>query len=225
MTTLRANTNSFFKYKYLLIGVLASGYGLYCLYDAAIKYPKIRPKSNAYAQLRADVEDDGEFQRQWATMVKEKNWTEESPYLPAKLTTNIIYSYFMGTLFTLVGVPALITGLKCLGQWIEADDKSLVNAKGQRVTFEQIKSIDKSRWEKKGIARLVYDDGGSEKSFVVDDLKFDREVADQIMDRVEKAVGVDKIAGGLSEVQYRENREKAEQEKAARLAAMDEEEA
>lgn len=221
MTTLRADADSFFKYKYLVIGVLATGYGLYCLYDAVIKYPAMWPRSDAYSQMREMVPDDGAFQRQWVAMASEKGWPEKAPYTTEQLTTNTIYSYFMGGLFTLVGIPALLTGLKCLGQWIEADEKSLVNAKGQRVEFDQIKSIDKSRWEKKGIAKLIYEEGGTEKSFVVDDLKFDREVADQIMNRVESAVGADKIVGGLSEVEYQENRKKAAAEKEAKRAALD----
>ncbi len=221
MTTIRADVNNKFKYKYLIIGVLATAYGLYCVSDAALKYPSMRPKATAYEQLRAEVTDDGEFQRQWNEMAESKGWTVDLEYTNEQLSSNTIYSYFMFGLCALIGVPSLLTGLKCIGQWIEADDKSLVNAKGQRVNFDQIKSIDKTKWEKKGIARLVYDDDGAEKSFVMDDLKFDRQSADEIMERIEAAVGVDKIVGGLSEETYREKRAEAEKEKAARRAALD----
>jgi len=224
MTTLRAQPESKFKLKYLIIGVLAAGYGLYCLYDAAIKYPSQWPVSEAYYGLRADVEDDEEFQKQWSVQASENGWKETPPYTAEELTTNTIYSYIVGVLFSVIGFPSLLTGLKCFGQWIEADEKSLTNSKGQTVAFDQIKSIDKSKWEKKGLAQLIYDDDGTEKAFVLDDLKFERSVTDEIMLRVEKFVGVDKIVGGLSEAEYREKSEQERIEKEERRARLDAEE-
>ncbi len=224
MTTLRAQPESKFKLKYLIIGVLAAGYGLYCLYDAVIKYPALRPVSEAYYGLEEELNDDEEFQKQWKVQAAENGWKETAPYTAKELTTNTIYSYIVGVLFSVIGFPSLLTGLKCFGQWIEADEKSLTNSKGQTVAFDQIKSIDKSKWEKKGLARLIYDDGGTEKAFVLDDLKFERSVTDDIMLRVEQATGIDKIVGGLSEAEYREKSEQQRIEKEERRARLDAEE-
>ena len=213
---LRAEVNPKFKYKFLLIGLIALVVGLYHFIDPVFKYPKMRPASQAYAILETQLQgDDGELQRQWDALASSKGWPQGKPkYSPKDLNTNTIYSYFIGILFTFVaGIPCLITFVRCLGQWIAADENGLTNAKGQKVEFNQIGKIDKTKWEKKGIAKLVYSDGGAEKKFVIDDLKFDRETTDQIMELVEEKVGVDKIEGALPEIEYRQAREEALREK------------
>lgn len=216
---LRAEVNPKFKYKFLLIGVIALAVGLYHFIDPIFVYPKMRPASEAHAKLSEQLKgDDGALQSQWDAMTKSNGWKPGIPkYKPAELTTNTIYSYFIGVLFTFIaGLPCLITYLRCLGKWVGVEGDGLVNAKGQKVAFADITKIDKSRWEKKGIAKLKYSDAGAEKSFVLDDLKFDRETTDRIMEMVEEKVGVDKIDGGLSEVEYRKAREEAQREKEER---------
>lgn len=218
-TALRAEVNPNFKYKFLLIGLIALAVGLYHFIDPIFNYPKMRPASEAYVALQQKLSgDDGELQRQWEEMTKEKGWESGIPkYKPNELTTNTIYSYFIGVLFTFVaGIPCLITFLRCLGQWIGVEGDGLANAKGQKLSFADISKIDKSRWEKKGISKLTYSDDGVEKIFVIDDLKFDRETTDKIMELVEEKVGVDKIEGGSSEVEYRKAREEALREKEER---------
>ena len=213
---LRAEVNPKFKYKFLLIGVIALCVGLYHFIDPIFVYPEMRPASEAYSKLQSQLQgDDGALQRQWATMAQSNGWPEGIPkYSPDELTTNTIYSYFIGVLFTFIaGLPCLWTFMRCLGQWIETDESGIANAKGQKVSFDQISKIDKTKWEKKGIAKLLYSDGGKEKTFLVDDLKFDRQTTDQIMEFIEEKVGVDKIDGALSEVEYRQDREKALHEK------------
>lgn len=230
-SSLRAEVNPKFKYKFLLIGSIALAVGLWHFIDPIFNYPAMRPASEAYATLKEQLTsggkvDDGALQRQWEPMAKENGWEEGVPkYMPHELTTNTIYSYFIGVLFTFIaGIPCLITFIRCLGQWIGVEGDGLVNAKGQKVAFSDINVIDKSKWEKKGIARLMYSDGGSEKSFVIDDLKFDRETTDQIMALVEDKVGIDRIQGALSEAEYRKLREEAEAEKARRRAEEEAEE-
>jgi hypothetical protein len=217
---LRAEVNPGFKYKFLLIGTIALAVGLYHFIDPIFVYPKMRPASEAYAGLKDQLKgNDGELQRQWPIIAKEKGWPEKEPkYTPAELTTNTLYSYFIGTLFTfLAGIPCLITFFRCLGQWLEVDEDGLRNAKGQSFAFKDIKKIDKAKWEKKGIAKLIYSQDGAEKSFVIDDLKFDRKTTDEIMELVESKVGIDLIEGGKSEAEYRKAREAALAEKQRRM--------
>lgn len=220
---LRADVNPNFKYKFLLIGIIALAIGLYHFIDPIFVYPGMRPASEAYYELKAKLDDDGELQRQWATVTEKNQWPDKIPkYKPEELTTNTIYSYGVGTLFTfLVGLPCLLTFVRCLGQWISLKDGKLINAKGQTVALDQIKKIDKSKWEKKGIAKLRYSIEGKENSFLIDDLKFNREVADQIMHQVEEHVGVDVIEGGKSEAIYREEEAAREREKEEKRLALE----
>lgn len=226
-TTLRADVNPKFKFKFLLIGLAALVVGIYHFYDPIFVYPNMEPASQAYGTMKEQFSgDDGAFEEQWKEYAKSKGWPEKPPkYSVSELKTNTIYSYFIGVLFTFVaGIPCLLTFVRCLGQWIESDESSLTNAKGQKVSFAQIKKIDKTKWEKKGIAKLIYDDGGGEKTFVIDDLKFDREVTDQMMELVETRVGEDKIVGGKSESEYRRLREEALREREERFKEEEQEE-
>lgn len=222
---LRAEVNPNFKNKFLLIGLVALAIGLYHFYDPIFVYPEMRPASESYYSLKAELGDDGELQRQWTEKSQANGWPDKVPkYKPEELTTNTIYSYGVGFVFSLaVALPCLITFLRCLGKWIAVEDNRLVNSAGQNVGFDQITKINKSKWEKKGIAKLVYSDGGKEKSFVIDDLKFDRATSDQIMEMVEDKVGVDLIEGGESEAVYREHREQAAREKEAKRLAAEKE--
>lgn len=223
---LRAEVNPNFKYKFLLIGLIALAVGLYHFIDPIFNYPKMRPASEAYVALQEQLAgNDGELQRQWDAKAEANGWPKGVPkYAPNELTTNTIYSYFIGVLFTFIaGIPCLITFLRCLGQWIGVEGDQLVNGKGQKVGFSDISKIDKSKWEKKGIAKLTYSEGGSEKTFVIDDLKFDRETTDRIMELVEEKAGVDKIEGGSSESEYRKAREEVALEKARKREMEDSE--
>ena len=221
-TELRAEVNPGFKYKFLLIGAVALLVGLYHFIDPIFVYPKMWPASEAYVDLAEQLKgDDGELQRQWDAMAESKGWPEGQPkYSPDELRTNTAYSYFIGVLFTFIaGIPCLITFFRCLGQWVGVEGDGLINAKGQKVAFSDISKIDKTKWEKKGIAKLMYSQDGADSSFVLDDLKFDRQTTDEIMQLVEEKVGADKIVGGKSEVEYREIRDQALREKEARRRA------
>ena len=160
-TALRAEVNPNFKYKFLLIGLIALAVGLYHFIDPIFNYPKMRPASEAYVKLEAQLRgDDGELQRQWEVMTQENGWETGIPkYKPNELTTYTYYSYFIGVVFAFVaGIPCLITFLRCLGQWVGVEGDGLSNAKGQKLSFADVSKIDKTKWEKKGIAKLTYSD-------------------------------------------------------------------
>ena len=76
-TELRAEVNPGFKYKFLLIGVVATLVGLYHFIDPIFVYPKMWPSSEAYVNLAEQLKgNDGELQRQWETMAKAEGWPE-----------------------------------------------------------------------------------------------------------------------------------------------------
>lgn len=217
--SIRAKTNPKYLAKFLLIGICALAYGLWNLYDASFTYPAAMPIAEAYEKLDAEIEEDGEVQRRWAEMTAENGWAEEVPESVANLQHFTNYNYFIGAVFTfLIGVPCLLFSVFSFGGWFEADKEGLTNRKGQSVRFDQITKIDKTKWEKKGITKLEYDDNGVAKKFVIDDLKFDRAAADQIMRLVEDNVGDKLIEGGKSEAEYERIKAEIAAEKAARDA-------
>ena len=56
------------------------------------------------------------------------------------------------------------------------------------VPFDAIRAIDKSRWDRKGIAYVEYEAGGRRGRLRLDDFVYEREPTDQIMERVEAHV-------------------------------------
>ena len=199
---LTAKTNPWYLGKFLLIGLFALPFGLYHLFDAAVTFPAEMPIAQAYENVSQTGLTDADVQSAWRAKAAENGWPEEEPEHPvSELEYFIRYNYFMGAIFTTLGSVCLAWALMNLGSKVESDDDSVFNGK-QRVRFEQIHEIDKARWEKKGIAKLLYTDNGNDKVFVVDDLKHDREITDQIMALVEQRVGEDKITNGISEAEH-----------------------
>ena len=60
-------------------------------------------------------------------------------------------------------------------------------------------SIDKKKWDKKGIANLHYQENGRKKILTLDDFIYDRPTTDDILRQVEQRVGHDKIINGKPE--------------------------
>ena len=200
---LTAKTNPWYLGKFFLIGLFALPFGLYHLYDAAVTFPAELPIAQTYEKIGETGLTDADVQSAWRSKAAENGWPEEEPeHNVGELEYFIRYNYFMGAIFTTLGSICFAWALMNLGSKVQSDDESVFNGK-QRARFDQIKEIDKTRWEKKGIAKLLYTDNGTEKTFVVDDLKHDREITDQIMALIEERVGEDKITNGISEAEYR----------------------
>jgi hypothetical protein len=95
---------------------------------------------------------------------------------------------------------ALLFGVwRARGRWIEAGPSGLTSSWGQSVDFASIVSVDKRHWQKKGIAKVYYEDGGRKRRFVIDDFKFKRAPTDAILRDLEAKIGVEMITGGPPE--------------------------
>ena len=89
--------------------------------------------------------------------------------------------------------------------------------------MENITAIDKSRWEKKGIAKVSATNAdGKVQTLVIDDLKFEREPTDKIMAEIERVAGEDKITAGKPESEYEDLRVEKEAKRLEREKAMNE---
>jgi len=218
----RANTDNKFLYKYLLIGIGTILFSLYCFYDAFINYPSQRPAAAAYDALSEDIEarkaaageDAGNWaeirESEWAKASEAGGWPNKPPhYTEEELGHNINFSVALGAVCALIGIPLLFWFLKTRGTWLEIDGTRLTSSNGQSVDFSDIKTFDKKKWVKKGLATIHYSDNGAEKTFVVDDLKFERKVVDQMVAEIEAAIPADKIINGPTEFEIAKEREAA----------------
>ncbi len=218
----RANADGKFLLKFLIISIALLGWTLYCLYDGLVAYPKELERSNAYHPAIADIEDGELRNERWSASTTENNWKRlPLPDEPEKVRWSIKEQFIMAAGCTLVALPLLIWYFRKKSSWLESDGKSLNSSWGGTFDYENVTSIDKKRWEKKGIAQIQYKDGGEERQFKLDDLAYDRIVVDQILFDLETSVGHDKIVNGEPERDPKtilEERRKKAEEKAAREA-------
>lgn len=199
--TVRATADSRFLLKFLLIGVVCVGFACWALYDGLINYPSQIPSAQAWANLKADETlDDAERDARYKELAKENNWpAKRSGKTPEEIEQSIIWQYIFVVIGTGIGVPCLIWFLKNRGTWVETKKGGITSSWGQEVEFEQIRTFDKKKWEKKGIGVLTYETPDGEKKFVLDDLKYSRKEMDEIVRLVESRIPLELIINGEPE--------------------------
>ena len=82
------------------------------------------------------------------------------------------------------------------GSWVSGDEKQLTTSWGPEFSYDQITEIDKTKWERKGITRIHYQNGDRSTTFAFDDFKFLREPMGQILRSIENTLKDDQIRGG-----------------------------
>ena len=224
---IKANAHRGYILKYLLIGIAALAFGGWHLKDGLITYPALRERADAYELLRGPLDDngkseiaDGELQSNWQALAAENEWPEEVPKLNDEIDNLLLYNYFIGAIFSSIGLACLFLGLSTIGKWIELKDGVLSDKRGNSITVKDIVEIDKKRWEKKGLATLTATSSEASKRMVLDDLKFDRDSVDQILLHIEQTVGEDKIINGETEAHYQELRKQKIAEREAQQAEL-----
>jgi len=216
--------------KFLLIGLTALAFGLWNLNDATFTYPAKRPHADAYLEMQGPLNEDGQasisdgdLQEAWQAYAESNGLPPTKPDMHDHLDFLITSNYFIGCVFGLLGLWCLATGLPAIGKWIELRDGKLSTKGGSEIALENITAIDKSRWEKKGIAKVSATNAdGKVQTLVIDDLKFEREPTDKIMAEIERVAGEDKITAGKPESEYEDLRVEKEAKRLEREKAMNE---
>ncbi len=195
----RSNSDRRYYRRFLLMGIGALGFALWSLYDGAINYPNQRERGLAYETLGEEQQKNGwdslTFQRKWEALAAERGWPPTYPGEP-KTDIDIGMQYAMAALTGTLGLWLLFGVWRTRGQWIESTDTGFTSSWGQSFNFDQVTSVDKFRWQKKGIAKIFYQDGGRNKKFVLDDFKFERHAADQMLYELEGQIDPNLITGG-----------------------------
>jgi hypothetical protein len=214
--------------KYLIIGIAALAYGAWNLHDAFLVYPNEREKADAYEFLRGPLDEDGksalpdgELQSRWQALAAENQWPENFPKLNSELDFLTLSNYFIGGIFSTIGVCCLFVAATTVGKNVKLEKDILIDPKGKSIDINSITKIDKKRWEKKGLVKLTgANRDGQSTTLLLDDIKFDRQLIDQILAHVEKTVGEDKIVNGQTEAYYEQVRLEKQAEKEAKQAAL-----
>ena len=205
---LRAKPESKFILKYLLIALGLIGFALLSVYDGFVKYPHALRITQAWEKLDAEVEadfrlNDEDKKEQWKAIATENGWSSRIPKRDESskdIEGKIVYQYFFIALGFGVGIPMLMKYLVTKESWIASTEDGIESSSGAKVKISQIKKFDKARWDKKGIGVLHYQaDDGYTKKFVIDDLKYDRETTDKIVQWIESQISAELIVGGAAE--------------------------
>jgi hypothetical protein len=192
--------------RFIIIGVLALGWAVYCLYDGFIGYPNQRERALAFQRLEEEHRGDVEVLDKWHSYAQERGWSTAFPGEP-KTQGDIYMQFVMAAGTGAIGLWLLWGVLRTRGDWIEQTDSGLSSSWGQTLDYDQVLSIDKRKWRNKGIAKIRYQDGGRKRRFVLDNFKFQRDTTDRILYELESHVGHDKITGGPPEPPYEESAE------------------
>ena len=190
---LRTNISGRHLIRLTVVGLFCLGFGLWALYDGKVTYPNQRKRALAFLEHK----EQGRLE-EWTQYTADRGWEPYDPGEP-KTESEIAVQFFMLAIAGGAGVLVLIHVLRCKGRWIEMDETGLRTSRGQVLTFDQITKIDKKKWDKKGIAKVQYQENGREKVMTLDDFIYDRPTTDDMLRQVEERVGHDKIVNGKPE--------------------------
>jgi len=227
---IKSNARKGYITKFLLIGLVGLAIGGWHLTDAITKAPKLRKHADAYLEMRGPQNEngdymisDGDLQEAWKAYAEPLGLPIDKPKLHDDIKFFVTYNYFVGAIFTLLGLWCLAVCLPAIGKWIQLRDGKLSTKGGKEIALEDITAIDKTRWEKKGIAKVsATDANGKVQTVIIDDLKFEREPTDQIMAEIERVAGEDKITAGKPESEYETLKLEKEAKRLERERAMNE---
>ncbi|MEM8865970.1 MAG: hypothetical protein AAGF31_10550 [Planctomycetota bacterium] len=189
-TVIRAEHNSKFYLRFLLMGIGVLIYACFFIKDGAYSWPQQHERYVAYTTL-VDEFRGGE----WEEYAKERGWPTEPPEKD-RTEVEIQNQFYWAAGLGVVGVLLLLKVFLARGNWIEADGNQITTSWGQTVPYHTVTEIDKKKWANKGLAYISYQDGEQSKTLTIDDFKFKREPTDAILYQMEQAVGVDKIVNG-----------------------------
>lgn len=195
----RAEFQSSFLRRYLLIAVTC---GLCCawfLYDGVWGYPQQLQRRLAYDELAERLQDD-ELNAAWRELVAAKGWPRATPDKKAEdIEHGIQQQYFWAAITGLICAIFVAFYFRSRRAWVEQTEQGLSTSWGQSVDFSQVQRLDKRKWRTKGLAYATYQDAGRKRVYTFDDFKYAREPLGMMLKRLEQHLRPDQIVGGPPE--------------------------
>lgn len=197
----RAMVSKGYRWRLAAVGIFCSVFAAWSAYDGFIKYPAQNEISKKFKQFKAE---HGEGPQGWTT--KWKAYAEQHG-LPVNDKEagrhrgfgDILTQYIMLAITLPIGLVFMYGFLSTRGRWVECDDDSIRTSRGQSVPYGKIQTINKSRWDSKGIAIVSFEDGKGEQKLIIDDWKYERALTDEILREIESHISRDQIVGGEPE--------------------------
>lgn len=147
--------------------VITGLYGLWCLYDGLVAYPRRNAQIDAYQRhLHEDRLAD------WEVMAAERGWAARPDLNARKSNDDIAQQFLMLAICGVIGLPAVLRLLWAWPRKMAADDSGFVNVRGVRIPYAAIRTVDKSKWNSKSIAVVHYELDGVRGKTTIDDWIF-----------------------------------------------------
>ncbi len=201
---LHADFSNSFRNRYLIVGIVLTGFTFWCLYDGLVTYPKQREQTqepwDKYQEIVEEITtkpnteqppetaiQEQDIKKRWEAIANEKGWSTELPPEEPKTDNDITVQYIMAAITGCLALPFLVSYFRSRGQWVELDDDGIRTSRGQEFRLNQITVIDKRKWKNKGIAVISYlkPEDGRERKFVLDAFKFQATPTDQMMEVID----------------------------------------
>jgi hypothetical protein len=192
----RANIQASYRWRMLFVTVFCVAFAGWFLYDGAIGYPAQAVRAKKYQKMQESGHDG--WEEEWEDLAKEKGWPTADPGDPKKVEDFQVQFIFVG-IMAVFAIPFFYIFLSTRGRWIEMDDDGFNTSWKQRCKFDDISGFDKRKWYNKGIAKILYEEGGKQRKLTLDDCKYDREPTEMFVREVSLDLDEDQIIGGRGE--------------------------
>jgi len=187
-----AGPDAGYRWKHLLMAVLVIAGGLWFAYDGWVRWPA--------ENTRADkVQKDKDAAEQERVVDKEKveKLSRELSELKRHTELDLLFQKVLAFTLPTFGLIWGIWTLKdTRGQYRMAGN-TLTAPGHPPITYENIRRIDKRKWDRKGVAFIHYEHGNPPTPAVMklDDFAYERRATDAILQRIEQNVLTTQIPG------------------------------
>jgi hypothetical protein len=178
--SIEAHVVPFWKAQRLIPAIICLGYALYFFFDGAVGYPR----SNRHWLDHQKYVEAHDLQ-EWPAYAQSQGW---DPHPPEKFhnVADIRGQFVFGGVLVVVGLGFLVFWLTQKDRALRADDEGVTTPEGARVPYDSVTSIDRRKWDTKGLARISYEVEGRRGNFMIDDAKFDPDASHDIFERIEE---------------------------------------
>jgi len=162
----------------ILTGFIFAG-ALWFYYDGFVGYPKMAERYVAYEQLTEKLISSGKaidkrdqiVIETWRDYATEQGWERDIPKKKTEKNFSTQKNFGSGLLvisFLLLGWYRISSK-----QAVRFDGTTITSTNGAQVAAADVTSIDKRKWENKGIVYAHYQEDGNDRKMTLDAYKFD----------------------------------------------------
>ena len=197
----------------LFIAVMIIGFGAWFFYDGLVGWPAEQERYLVYDEIatrmieagEAGGRDSLEVKRAWKAEAEARGWNGDKT--PKERTEEKIAAQLFPWGSITAGVGLVFLGWILWNQTlnVRSDDQFVYGTNKKGVPWEAFTGMDRSKWEKKGIAVALYQEDGKEKRLVLDDYKFAG--AEAIILEIERRLGIEYVPPAIDDASAEETAE------------------